>query len=59
MKSSSSERTNGYKEFKKHILANYPPQEVAEITGIDVKELYNLAKIYARADASCLHGRWE
>ncbi len=45
------ERTNGYVEFKKHILANYPPQEVSQITGIEVKELYNLAKIYATADA--------
>jgi assimilatory nitrate reductase catalytic subunit len=44
------ERTNGYREFKKHIMANYPPQEVANITGIEVKELYNLAKIYASAD---------
>ncbi|MDQ7085831.1 MAG: molybdopterin-dependent oxidoreductase [Sulfurovum sp.] len=46
-----AERTNGYSEFKKHILGNYPPQEVANITGIEVKELYNLAKIYASADA--------
>ncbi len=46
------EHTNGYIEFKKHILANYPPQEVAQITGIEVKELYNLAKIYAQADAA-------
>ncbi len=45
------ERTNGYREFKKHIMENYPPQEVAHITGIDVKELYNLARIYAGADA--------
>ena len=45
------ERTNGLIEFKKHILANYPPQEVAQITGIEVKELYHLAKIYAHADA--------
>ena len=44
------ERTNGYREFKKHILANYPPQEVSHITGIDVKSLYNLAKIYATAE---------
>ncbi len=46
------ERTNGYIAFKKHILANYPPQEVARITGIEVKELYNLAKIYSQADAA-------
>ncbi|MDQ7046983.1 MAG: molybdopterin-dependent oxidoreductase [Sulfurovum sp.] len=51
MRSLSKERTNGSMAFKKHILANYPPQVVAEITGIDVKELYNLAKIYAQADA--------
>jgi len=35
--------TNGYKELKKH-LQNYPPQEVANITGIDVKTLYELAR---------------
>jgi len=45
------ERTNGYVDFKKHIMANYPPQVVAEITGIEVKELYNLAKIYSQANA--------
>jgi assimilatory nitrate reductase catalytic subunit len=46
------ERTNGYLEFKKHIMANYPPQDVAQITGIDVAELYHLAKIYSQADAA-------
>ncbi len=45
-------RTNGFKDFRKHIMANYPPQEVANITGIDVKELYNLAKVYAKADSA-------
>ena len=45
-------RTNGYKAFRKHIMANYPPQEVANITGIEVKELYNLARLYAGADAA-------
>jgi len=44
------ERTSGYREFRKNIMENYPPQEVAHITGIDVKELYNLAKVYATAD---------
>ena len=44
------ERTGGYREFRKHIMANYPPQEVANITGIDVKELYALAKVYAGAE---------
>ncbi|MBU1668647.1 nitrate reductase [bacterium] len=44
------ERTSGGLEFKKHIMNNYPPQEVARITGLDVKMLYNLAKVYATAD---------
>ncbi len=37
---------NGYKELVKH-LQNYPPQEVANITGLDVKTLYELARQYA------------
>jgi assimilatory nitrate reductase catalytic subunit len=44
------ERTSGYKEFRSHIMKNYPPQEVANITGIDVKTLYELARVYAGAD---------
>jgi assimilatory nitrate reductase catalytic subunit len=44
------ERTSGYKEFRKHIFENYPPQEVANITGIDVKTLYEIARVYAGAD---------
>ena len=46
------ERTSGYREFKSHIMKNYPPQEVANITGIDVKTLYNLAKTYALANSA-------
>lgn len=42
--------TNGFKELKKH-LQNYPPQEVANITGIDVKTLYELAKHFASDDS--------
>ena len=45
-------KTTGIKEFKKHILANYKPQDVANITGIDVKTLYELARIYAGAERS-------
>ncbi len=44
------QRTSGYREFKKHILNNYAPAEVAHITGIDVKTLYELARVYAVAD---------
>ena len=43
-------RTSGYREFKKHIMEKYPPQEVANITGIDVKTLYEIARLYAGAD---------
>ncbi|MCW8895832.1 molybdopterin oxidoreductase family protein [Sulfurimonas sp.] len=42
--------TNGYKELKKH-LQNYPPGEVANITGIDVKTLYEIARQFAAQDA--------
>lgn len=45
-------RTTGYKEFRKHIMANYKPQDVAHITGIDVKDLYQLAKVYAKSPAA-------
>ncbi len=42
------ESASVYKEFVKHI--QYPPAEVANITGIEVKELYELARVYAGAD---------
>ena len=46
-----SERTDGYREFIKEIQ-KYPPQEVAHITGIDVKTLYEVARLYAGAEAA-------
>ncbi len=45
------ERTVGYKEFIKAIQ-KYPPQQTAHITGIDVKTLYEVARIYAKAEAA-------
>lgn len=42
--------TNGYKELKKH-LQDYPPQEVSNITGIDVKTLYEIARQFRAQDA--------
>jgi len=42
--------TNGYKELKRH-LQDYPPQEVANITGIDVKNLYELARQFVAQDS--------
>ena len=44
------DKTSGYKEFRRHIMENYKPQDVAIITGIDVKTLYELARVYAGAN---------
>ncbi len=41
----------GLGELRKH-LQNYPPQEVANITGIDVKTLYEVARLIALSPAS-------
>lgn len=40
------ENVTGLGDLRKSIQ-NYPPQEVANITGIDVKTLYELARLYA------------
>ena len=44
------QNVNNFAEFKRSIQ-NYPPQEVANITGIDVKTLYELARQFAANDA--------
>lgn len=41
----------GLGELRKH-LQNYPPQEVSNITGIDVKTLYELARLIAGSPAA-------
>lgn len=41
----------GLGELRKH-LQNYPPQEVANITGVDVKTLYELARLIALSPAA-------
>ena len=46
-----SKHCNGFGTLKKH-LQDYPPQEVANITGIDVKELYEIARSIAGAGAA-------
>ncbi len=46
-------RTNGWKEFVKHIQ-NYQPGHVAHITGIETKLLYQLAKLYATTEKSLI-----
>lgn len=46
------EKTTGFETFRKHIMANYSPQEVANITGIEVADLYELARVYAKSPAA-------
>ena len=46
-------RTEGWREFVKHIQ-NYKPGEVAHITGLDTKLLYQLAKLYATSEKSLI-----
>ncbi|OHD90810.1 nitrate reductase [Sulfuricurvum sp. RIFCSPLOWO2_12_FULL_43_24] len=41
----------GLGDLRRH-LQNYPPQEVANITGVDVKTLYELARLIAGAPAA-------
>ena len=40
---------NGFSDFEKH-LEKYPPQDVANITGISVDMLYKVAKLYAESE---------
>lgn len=42
---------NGYNDLKKH-LQQYPPQVVANITGIEVKTLYETARLIAGSPAA-------
>jgi len=42
---------NGFTTLKKH-LQDYPPQEVSNITGIEVKDLYEIARSIAGAKAA-------
>ena len=46
-------RTNGWKEFIAHIQ-KYKPGEVAHITGLETKLLYQLAKLYATTQKSLI-----
>ena len=46
-----SKHCKGFGALKKH-LQDYPPQEVSNITGIEVKELYEIARSIAGANAA-------
>ncbi len=43
------ERTEGFEALKK-VVADYPPEKVAEITGVDAKDIIRIAESYAKAE---------
>ena len=43
------ERTEGFEELKK-VVADYPPEKVQEITGVDAKDIIRIAESYAKAE---------
>ncbi|WP_083613444.1 molybdopterin-dependent oxidoreductase [Paenibacillus sp. P46E] len=46
--------TTGHTELREHVLA-YPPERVAEITGIAAADIEKLAKLYGEAKVSYIH----
>ena len=47
------ERTEGWKELEKTV-AEYSPETVAKITGVEEEKLYEAARIYARAESAAI-----
>ncbi len=47
------ERTENYEELKA-VVENYPPEKVAEITGLAVEDLYKVARLYATTDKAMI-----
>ena len=45
--------TDGFEELKKH-LANFPPEKMAEVCGIDAETLRTVARTYATSNASII-----
>lgn len=47
------ERCEGFAEFKQ-VIDNYPPEKVAEITGVSADEIGKIAEYYAKAKAASI-----
>ncbi|MGD8372660.1 MAG: formate dehydrogenase subunit alpha [Syntrophobacterales bacterium] len=47
------ERCEGFEEFKQ-LINNYPPEKVAEITGVSADDIVKIAEHYAKADAATI-----
>ncbi len=45
--------TDGFEELKKH-LADFPPEKMAEVCGIDAETLRTVARTYAKSNASII-----
>jgi len=48
-----TERTENFDEFKK-VVEQYPPEKVAEISGVPAADLTEAARIYGQADAASI-----
>jgi predicted molibdopterin-dependent oxidoreductase YjgC len=47
------ERCEGFEEFKQ-VIDNYPPEKVAEITGVAADDIAKMAEYYAKAEAASI-----
>ena len=47
------ERCEGFEEFKA-VIDNYPPEKVAEITGVAADDIAKMAEYYAKAEAASI-----
>ena len=47
------ERTEGFDEFRK-VIAGYPPERVAELTGVAASDIIQIAEWYAKAKAASI-----
>ena len=47
------ERCEGFEEFKA-VIDNYPPEKVAEITGVAADDIAKIAEYYAKAEAASI-----
>lgn len=49
-----AERSEGFAEFKQ-VVESYPPERVAQITGVPVEQLYAAARLYARTEKAGIY----
>jgi len=47
-------RTEGFEEFRDHILKNYPPSKVKKITGVSQERIIEAARLYSQANRAMI-----